>query len=1302
MAGLTHYRRQRRLTMAAIVTLLAVGAADMVAAQGADVRFHSDEARELEKSGLRLVPNVAGLVQSATISDGGDVLATGTRAGLMLWNVHTERVFRRIPVRARLLDLSSSGRTVIAADGNFVSVWDVATGELIHRDRAPGALSVRLRDEREALVCNSSQCVSYVLSGGFTEYTIHDLPEEGWGGVDVSSNPRGQIIASVDVDGSFVWANLDDGTVYSGSFGIEGGQVFPISIAVINDSIAIIGMSNGVVFSWDVHSKVVLGILDVKDEVDDQVSVVDIAYIDDKHVAVGAGWQVLIVSLDDLAVVERVYPWGSEPRFVQGYSLASSVADRRLVVQMISGVIIWDLDHNALVSMLHSAATVPIRVEFGSNRRLLVDAVDVASVWDLEQGKLLQQFRHGAPSNSIGAYDVATHTQATLIDETLVYVPLPAMPPMEQFVQGIAGIDDTIPKTVESWSTERGRATVAGIGEFVGPRETVGTVRAVGSDIAVGLVRPFGVDRHGRELLNYDYDITALLLGALGSADPDVLRLEFPEGIEWFRFDGDSDRIALDRGADGLEILRGSDGKRIWRRADLRDIDRVMAFSDDQSSVVVTTLHNDFLSRERQLEVDLEELWGANPPDHSHRDHEWDEPHAQLIVLDAETGETRFSEEIIGLDDVSRDAVLQGIDRLARGYAYERVSFVPVLGSGRVHGMLRLQEGQVQRVSVRADSVGSIIDIVDLGISTLAFAVTDRDGDLYLVADGAGTMVLWNIRNGSRTTLVSATDSTESVAISPDGRLLALAERDGTVHLWDISDVASGIRKLARLVTFSNGDWAVVRDDGRYDASDPADLGGLVWVMPNAPTDPVPLAIFYRDHYEPWLLSRLIRGEEFPPVVTIAELDRNQPRVEIIELKDAGQGRVDVILQVERASADGVGDVKVFRDGRLVGLDESVQREDTNDSWRLMFSDVALPTRSSKEFVEFSTYAFNADGVKSETDRLPYRLPDLTPRSRRAFVVVVGVDAYENQSWDLRYAADDAKLTRDLITAYLRASDVFDEIHAVSLIAERDDATRAVSGHATRADFLAVIDALAGRSVDMPRLARIPGADSLSKAHPDDLVFLAFSGHGLSGAEGLFHLFLHDIGEGDEREVGDVLLRSTLTSDLLAERLRPVDAGSFVIVIDACNAAASVQGKGFRPGPMGSRGLGQLAYDKAMRVLAASQAEDIALESAKLRHGLLTYAMLHEGLSNRAADRAPEDRWIDLHEILQYAVERVPVLYREILDGSFVAAGRGLSAFRPVTEQFSPKVQQPSLFDFSRGEHNLRIQIVKSDDGSPN
>jgi hypothetical protein len=103
-----------------------------------------------------------------------------------------------------------------------------------------------------------------------------------------------------------------------------------------------------------------------------------------------------------------------------------------------------------------------------------------------------------------------------------------------------------------------------------------------------------------------------------------------------------------------------------------------------------------------------------------------------------------------------------------------------------------------------------------------------------------------------------------------------------------------------------------------------------------------------------------------------------------------------------------------------------------------------------------------------------------------------------------------------------------------------------------------------------------------------------------------------------------------------------------ILVIDACHSAAVVEQPWFKPGPMGSRGLGQLAYDKRMRVLAASQADDFAIEAGELRQGLLTYALTKDGLEAKEADFQPKDGKITLGEWLAYGAERVPQLHEKI------------------------------------------------------
>ena len=117
-------------------------------------------------------------------------------------------------------------------------------------------------------------------------------------------------------------------------------------------------------------------------------------------------------------------------------------------------------------------------------------------------------------------------------------------------------------------------------------------------------------------------------------------------------------------------------------------------------------------------------------------------------------------------------------------------------------------------------------------------------------------------------------------------------------------------------------------------------------------------------------------------------------------------------------------------------------------------------------------------------------------------------------------------------------------------------------------------------------------------------------------------------------------------------------------------------------GLMNSKGLAELAYDKGMHVLTAAQGYQAAWEVERLGHGLLSFALVREGLMSEAADSAPPDGRVMLREWLDYAVRRVPELQREELrrarllghDLAFTAEQEGSSAARPRNSQ------QPRLY----------------------
>jgi uncharacterized caspase-like protein len=168
-----------------------------------------------------------------------------------------------------------------------------------------------------------------------------------------------------------------------------------------------------------------------------------------------------------------------------------------------------------------------------------------------------------------------------------------------------------------------------------------------------------------------------------------------------------------------------------------------------------------------------------------------------------------------------------------------------------------------------------------------------------------------------------------------------------------------------------------------------------------------------------------------------------------------------------------------------------------------------------------------------------------------------------------------------------------------------------------------------------------------------------------------------------------------ISSEELSTWLRKLDAGDIVLVIDACHSAASVDTPGFKPGPMGDPGLGQLAYDKGLRILAATQADDVAIESDKVGQGLLTFALIQDGLKSRDARGKWKadldgDGTVTLGEWLTYGEQRVPSLYQEIKAGKLHL--RDSSPDPMFRQNVVRQAQTPSLFDFHRRNSEIVLQ----------
>jgi WD40 repeat protein len=574
------------------------------------------------------------------------------------------------------------------------------------------------------------------------------------------------------------------------------------------------------------------------------------------------------------------------------------------------------------------------------------------------------------------------------------------------------------------------------------------------------------------------------------------------------------------------------------------------------------------------------------------------------------------------------------------------------------------------------------------------------DGRYVLTGSGDKTARLWDPKTGKEVRRFEGhANWIYSVVFSSDSRYALTGASDGTVQLWDLDKK----EELTSLISFTDGTWAVVTPDGRFDSSNLEETKDFSWVMPDDPIRPLPIETFMRDYYEPRLLPRVLKGEQFKPIRPLGELNRVQPGVKIVKVEQGGSPDI-VKVTVEVSAAEGtfqrdgkdvvmktgVHDLRLYRNGQLVAqwpeasemtckcLDTT--STDELNAWRKateikldqsgkatkMFT-VRLPRRDDLKEVAFSAYAFNLDRVKSETARLPqpYKVPaGLSSAKGRAYVITVGVSGNEDMAWRLSFASEDAKLIQRTVGKKLKGSKRYEKVVPVCLITtppgsgdpEAQEVCRELI-QPTKENIKTVMDILASRKVEQPRLEQLPqGLRSvLRPVQPEDLVLLSFSSHGVTDKDGEFYLLPYDLGMESAGEVIPELLKRSISSQELSLWLGPVDAEQLVMVVDACHSAAAVEAGGFKPGPMGNPGLGQLSYDKGMPILAATQAADSAWAE---RYSLLSYALAEEGIG---------EKQLGLNDALRYAEHRVPKLYEE-----------------KMGKEEKKKIQEPKLFEFRR------------------
>ncbi|MCA1633971.1 MAG: caspase family protein [Acidobacteria bacterium] len=407
--------------------------------------------------------------------------------------------------------------------------------------------------------------------------------------------------------------------------------------------------------------------------------------------------------------------------------------------------------------------------------------------------------------------------------------------------------------------------------------------------------------------------------------------------------------------------------------------------------------------------------------------------------------------------------------------------------------------------------------------------------------------------------------------------------------------------------------------------------------------DYAPVEAFFSDFYYPGLLADIFAGKSPRAPTDIAQKDRRQPDVKLslVDGKPSGssvdvpyvQIKVDVAeisAGKDRKTGSGAQDVRLFRNGTLVRL----WRGDVLKGKRSVTLEERIPIVAGEN--RFTAYAFNRDNVKSADAALAVTGAESLKRAAKIYVLAVGVNAYANPNFNLRFAVADAE---EFGGEWRRQQEQVGR-YAETVVVPLLDA------EATKANILLAIKRLV--EVETPPLPE--GAPKqlgkLKYANPEDGVVIYFAGHGTAHGN-RFYLIPHDLGyegrvDGIAADGLAPLLAHSISDRELEEAFERLNAGQLLMVLDACNSGQALEAEEKRRGPMNSKGLAQLAYEKGMYILTAAQSFQAAQEASQLGHGLLTFALVEEGLKRGEADREPKDGTVFMREWLNYATERVP------------------------------------------------------------
>lgn len=484
------------------------------------------------------------------------------------------------------------------------------------------------------------------------------------------------------------------------------------------------------------------------------------------------------------------------------------------------------------------------------------------------------------------------------------------------------------------------------------------------------------------------------------------------------------------------------------------------------------------------------------------------------------------------------------------------------------------------------------------------------------VSAGSNIGLIDIVNNKSIGTIKGTGDEVNGFVFLHTQRYL-LTEEYGGLCIWDVEKK----RKIAKIYMFEKtGDWVMVTDDGRFDAT----VGALKKMYFTKGKDIIPLESLYEKYYVPGLLRQIwdnklpdnvpdINALKSPPTVKIsAELQQRNLEVGA-DIKMVKTDNEQVTVKVD---ADGMNDViteiRLYQNGKLVSSTRNLVVEDDTKGDKLLTRSFTVTLNTGKNL--FKAIAINSQRTESVADEL---LAEYTPvtvkpvNQIQLHLLVVGVNTYKNPKYNLNYAQADATAFAAALTD--GSQGLFSKVNTTFL---RD-------GEATKEGIAAAFE----------KVKR--------DANPSDLFVFYYAGHGVINDKKEFFLVPYDVTQLYGAD--DALAQKGFSAAALQQLSKEIKAQKQLFILDACQSAGALQILASTRGAAEEKAIAQLARSTGTQWLTASGSEQFASEFQELGHGSFTYCLLEafKGTKGQAAKR------LTVKELDAYLQTKVPEITQQ-------------------------------------------------------